>query len=149
MAHQASLHVIATAGADDIETVRALGANVVVDFRKARFEDVAHDVDAVIYLDGGETQNRSFAVLKRGGNLVSAVSQPDQGLAIKYGVTAGFFLVEVTTERLNQIASQIGSGALKTNVGLVLPLEEARTAHEMLEGIRSRPHGKIVLRVGQ
>ncbi|GLS19497.1 quinone oxidoreductase [Labrys miyagiensis] len=147
MAHQAGLHVLATAGADDLETVRGLGADVVVDFRNERFEDVTGDLDAVIDLVGGETQTRSFAVLKRGGSLVSAVSQPDQALAARHGVTAGFFLVEVTTQRLDEIAGLITAGKLKTNVGLVLPLAEARIAHEMLEGTRPRPHGKIVLRV--
>lgn len=149
MARQAGLHVIATAGTADIETVRSLGADVVVDFRTGRFEEAAREVDAVIDLIGGETQTRSFAVLKRGGALVSAVSQPDQVLAVEYGVTAGFFLVDVTTRRLDEIAALITAGKLKTNVGLVLPLEEARTAHEMLEGTKPRPHGKIVLRLGQ
>ncbi|WP_413988537.1 NADP-dependent oxidoreductase [Labrys okinawensis] len=147
MAHQASLHVIATAGSDDLETVRNLGADQAVDFRKDRFEDVVRDVDAVIDLVGGETQTRSFAVLKCGGYLVSAVSQPDQALAAQRGVTAGFFLVDVTTQRLDEIATLITAGKLKTNVGLVLPLAEARMAHEMLEGAGPRPHGKVVLRI--
>jgi NADPH:quinone reductase-like Zn-dependent oxidoreductase len=147
MARQADLHVVATAGAADIETVRSLGADVVLDYRKDRIERVEHSVDAVIDLVGGEAQMQSFAALKRGGALVSAVSQPDQTVAARYGVTAGFFLVNVTTGRLNQIADLIASGALRTNVGSVLPLKEARTAHEMLEGSKTRPQGKIVLRI--
>jgi len=144
-AKQAEARVIATAGAKDIETVRGLGADVVVDYRNRRFEDVAHDVDVVIDLVGGETQARSFAVLKRGGRLVSAVSKPDQALAAQYGVKAAFFLVEVTTMDLTRIAEMIDAGELTVNVGMVLPFADARVAHEMMEGARPNVRGKIVL----
>src|SRR5262249_51572769 len=73
-AHQAGLHVIATASGKDMAYVRGLGADEVIDFRADHFEDKAGDLDAVIDLVGGETQKRSFAVLKKGGVLVSAVS---------------------------------------------------------------------------
>jgi NADPH:quinone reductase-like Zn-dependent oxidoreductase len=146
-ARKAKLNVIATAGADDIETVRKLGADVVVDFRNQRFEDVAKDVDAVIDLVGGETQVRSFAVLKKGGRLVSAVSKPDQDLAKTNGVEAFFFLVNVTTAQLIDIASYVDGAELVTTVGEVLPLSEAIAAHEMLEGRRPHANGKIVLDV--
>lgn len=143
----AGVRVIATAGADDLGYLRCLGADTVVDYRAVRFEDVAHGVDAVIDLVGGEVQTRSFAVLKSGGRLVSAVSPPDQTKASEHGVSAVFFLVDVTTVRLTRIAELIDLGVLKTSVGAVLPLAAARTAHEMLEGARPRPRGKIVLRV--
>jgi NADPH:quinone reductase-like Zn-dependent oxidoreductase len=148
LAHRAGAHVIATAGARDLGYVRGLGADTVVDYRTARFEDVAHDVDAVLDFAGGEAQRRSFAVLRRGGTLISAVSEPDQALATQHGVTAAFFLVQVTTERLTDLAKMIEAGTLTTNVGAVLPLASARFAHEMLDGTRPRPRGKIVLRVG-
>jgi len=95
---------------------------------------------------GGDTQERSFAVLKPGGVLVSAVAAPDQQKAARHGVLALFFLVEVSSRRLEQLAALIEAGELTTSVGDVLPLGEARVAHEMLAG---RPHkrGKIVLRV--
>lgn len=147
-AHKAGLKVIATASAGDIETVQKLGADIVVD-RGQNFEDVAFEVDAVVDLVGGETQRRSFTVLKRGGKLISAVSQPDQALAETYGVEALFFLVNVTTEQLTSIAAMVDAGELVTNVGSVLPLEQAITAHEMLEGTRPHAKGKIVLTVGE
>ncbi len=59
-----------------------------------------------------------------------------------------FFLVDVTTERLERIAAAIDANRLTPSVGVVLPLAEARTAHEMLDGIRPHPRGKIILRVG-
>jgi NADPH:quinone reductase-like Zn-dependent oxidoreductase len=145
LAKSVGARVIATAGADDIGYVLGLGADIVIDYRAQRFEDVAKDVDAVIDLVGGEIQSRSFAALRRGGILVSAVSQPDQRSAEKHGVRAIFFLVEVTTMRLTRIAEMLDAGELKTKVGAVLPLSDIRLAHEMLDGVRSRPKGKIVL----
>jgi NADPH:quinone reductase-like Zn-dependent oxidoreductase len=105
------------------------------------------DADAVFDLVGGETQMRSFQVLRSGGRLISAVSEPDQDRAKHHGVTAAFFLVEVTTGRLRTIAELIDRGELKTRVGAVLPLADARDAHLMLEGRRTAPKGKIVLNV--
>jgi NADPH:quinone reductase-like Zn-dependent oxidoreductase len=149
MARQAGLRVIATANARDVEAVHGLGAHEVVDYRAARFEDTATGVDAVIDLVGGEVQARSFAVLKPGGILVSAVSKPDQESAARHGVRALFFLVNVNTAHLTQIAAMIDTGDLAVNVGTVLPLADARVAHEMLEGARSRTGGKIVLSVAE
>jgi NADPH:quinone reductase-like Zn-dependent oxidoreductase len=147
LAHQAGARVIATAGAGDIEYVRALGADVAVDYRAEKFEDAAKNLDIVVDLVGGETQTRSFAVLKRGGVLTSAVSSPNAALATELGVKANFFLVAVNTADLTRLAELIDAGQLQTNVGTILPLAGARDAHEMLEGLRPHPRGKIVLKV--
>jgi NADPH:quinone reductase-like Zn-dependent oxidoreductase len=147
LAHQAGLKVIATGSADDLQEIKNLGADQVIDHRSGRFEDQVSDINAVIDLVGGETQARSFAVMKKGGKLISAVSQPDQQLAAKHSVTAAFFLVAVTTKELDEISALVDGGSLKTNVGKVLPLSDAIMAHEMLEGTRERAKGKIVLKV--
>jgi NADPH:quinone reductase-like Zn-dependent oxidoreductase len=147
LARRAGLRSIATAGTKDIEYVRSLGADKVIDYHTQRFEDEVKDADAVLDLIGGETQMRSFQVLRPGGKLISAVSQPDQHRAKQHGVTAVFFLVRVTTERLRSIAELIDRGELKTRVGAILPLAKARDAHMMLEGVPSPPKGKIVLNV--
>ncbi len=147
LARRARLHSIATAGTKDIEYVRSLGADKVLDYYKQRFEDEVKDVDAVLDLVGGEPQMRSFQVLRPGGRLISAVSQPDQHRAESHGVSAAFFLVEVTAERLRTIAELIDRGELKTHVGAILPLADARDAHMMLEGRRLSPKGKIILSI--
>ena len=77
MARRAGIRIIATAATDDLDYVRELGADTVVDYQTQRFEDVAREVDAVLDLVGGETQACSFQVLRQGGKLISAVSQPD------------------------------------------------------------------------
>jgi NADPH:quinone reductase-like Zn-dependent oxidoreductase len=148
LARDARLQTIATAATDDISFVRDLGADTVIDYRTQRFEDEVRDVDAVIDLVGGETQNRSFQVLRRGGRLISAVSEPDRKLAEYHGVEASFFLVNVTRRYLTEIARLVDDGKLRTKVGAVLPLAEAREAHLMLERVRPQPKGKIVLAVG-
>jgi NADPH:quinone reductase-like Zn-dependent oxidoreductase len=148
LAHHRDVQTIATAGTDDISFVRNLGANTVIDYQTQRFEEQVRDADAVIDLVGGETQIRSFQVLRQGGKLISAVSRPDQHLAESHGVEAAFFLVDVTSQCLAEIAHLIDDGKLRTNVGAVLPLADAREAHFMLERMRPKPKGKIVLAVG-
>jgi NADPH:quinone reductase-like Zn-dependent oxidoreductase len=135
--------VIASVYSRDIRHVRGLGAHRVIDVQKSCFEDVVRDLDVVLDTVGGDTQARSFAVLKPGGVLVTAVSEPDKQKA-QSGVRALFFLVDVTSWYLEQIAALLDAGALRTMVGEVLPLADARIAHEMLAG---KPHkrGKIVL----
>jgi NADPH:quinone reductase-like Zn-dependent oxidoreductase len=145
LAHQAGVQIVATAAAVDIPRVRDLGANTTIDFETRHFEKEIRDVDAVIDLVGSEVQERSFEVLRRGGKLISAVAPPDQNLAQRFGIEAAFFLVQVASQRLAEIAGLIDSGKLETHVGAVLPLADARDAHLMLEHLRPQPKGKIVL----
>lgn len=146
MANQAGLRVVATAASADREYVKHLGAEKVVDYRTERFEESVAGVDVVLDTVGGDTQQRSLRVLKPGGILVSVVSPIPEATQKHYGIRAAFFYVDVTTARLNKITELFDSGKLLTDVGTVLPLEEARAAHEMLEGA---PHkrGKIVLSI--
>jgi NADPH:quinone reductase-like Zn-dependent oxidoreductase len=148
LARRAGVRTIGTAATDDLSFVRSLGAHAVIDYRKQRFEQEVQDADAVIDLVGGETQERSFQVLRRGGKLISTVSPPDQHLAQSHGIEATFFLVNVTRKYLTEIAGLVDGGELRTRVGAVLPLVDAREAHLMLERVRPQPKGKIVLTVG-
>jgi NADPH:quinone reductase-like Zn-dependent oxidoreductase len=135
LARRAGVRIIATAATDDIPFVRNLGANAVIDYRTQHFEEGVQDADAVIDLVGGETQKRSFQILRRGGKLISAVSRPDQHLAQSHGVEAAFFLVNVTSQYLAEIAGLVDGEKLRTRVGAVLPLADAREAHFMLERV--------------
>ena len=146
LASQAGLLVVATAASADLDYVRGLGAEKVVDYKKQRFEESLSGVDVVLDTVGGSTQECSLRVLKPGGILVSVVSPVPETAQHRYGVRAAYFYVDVATERLNKITELFESGKLATNVGTVLPLEQARTAHEMLGG---KPHerGKIVLNI--
>lgn len=145
LANQAGLHVIATAASRDAAYVRTLGAELVLDYKSARFEDKVSGVDIVVDTVGGETRERSINVLRPGGILVSVVS-PFPESPKPTGIRTAFFIVEVTTGRLNTLRDLFDRGKLSARVGSALPLEQARSAHEMLGGA---PHkrGKIVLRV--
>jgi NADPH:quinone reductase-like Zn-dependent oxidoreductase len=147
LAKRVGAEVIGAARSRQVDYVRGLGADQLIDAQIDRFEELARNVDVVIDTIGGETLDRSFEVLKLGGVLVSSVSMPEQEKAARHGVRGVFFLVAVTSEVLTRIADLLDSGQLTTNVGEVLSLAEARLAHEMLAG---KPHkaGKIVLAVG-
>ncbi len=146
LANQAGVHVVATAASTNLEYVRRLGAERVVDYQTERFEELVTGVDVVLDTVGGDTQRRSLRVLKPGGILVSVVSPVPETTQKRYGVRAAYFYVDVTTARLNKITELFDSGRLVTDVGTVLPLAEARIAHEMLGGARHK-RGKIVLSV--
>jgi NADPH:quinone reductase-like Zn-dependent oxidoreductase len=146
LAKRAGAVVIATASVENDSYVRRLGADGVIDYRVRRFEERVKEIDAVLDTVGGETLDRSYGVLKRGGIVVSSATQPSKEKAEHYGVRAVFFLVQVTTERLTMIGEMLDAGALQTEVGEVLWLDEVRRGHEMLEGAPHR-RGKIVIKV--
>jgi NADPH:quinone reductase-like Zn-dependent oxidoreductase len=146
LARHAALHTVATAGTSDLDYVKTLGAERVIDYRTTRFEDAVSNVDVVLDTVGGDTQQRSLRILKPGGILVSVVSKVPEEARQKFGIRAAYFYVEVTTGRLNKIAKLFDEGTLVPHVGSVLPLADARTAHEMLGGAPHKP-GKIVLEV--
>ena len=146
LARNAGLQVIATASARDADYVRSLGAGNVLDYCTARFEDDLTAVDIVLDTQGGEVRERSMSVLSPTGILVSVHSPIPDDIARRYGNRAVFFIVDVTTERLNKIRELFDAGKLHADVGTVLPLDQAKAAHEMLAGA---PHnrGKIVLKI--
>ena len=143
-AASAGFHVVAVVGSKDVEYVRTLGADDVIDYRVADFTDVVRSVDVVIDTVGGETRERAFRILKSGGILVTVVSQ--DFATPRSDVRSAFFYAEVTTARLNAISRFLESGHVIPHVGSVLPLVDVRTAHEMLAGAPHR-RGKIMLQV--
>lgn len=137
--------VYATASGDDKDYVQALGANTMIDYKTEEFEEIAQGMDVVLDTQGGETQERSWGVLKPGGLLISFSAPPDAEAAKAHGVRAHFMSVEPNAAQLGQIAGLIDEGRVQTRVGLTLPLAEARQAHERLA--QGGTHGKIVLTV--
>jgi NADPH:quinone reductase-like Zn-dependent oxidoreductase len=146
LARDAGLHVLATASARDADYVRSLGAEKVSDYRAGRFEGGLSGVDIVIDTQGGDVRERSLSVLSSTGILVSVHSPIPQDIARRYGNRAVFFIVAVSTERLDTIRKLLDGGKLRPDIGTVLPLDQAVVAHEKLAGA---PHnrGKIVLKV--
>src|SRR6478672_5446365 len=137
-------YVIGTASSKNQAFLGELGVDKAVDYQKTRFEDAVRDVDVVLDTVGGETQERSFKVLKKGGILVSLVQPPSQESATKYGVRALFYGGHASSSDLAQIAKLIDDGKVKPVVETVLPLADARRAHELSQSGHAR--GKIVLK---
>lgn len=138
--------VAATAGPDDLDFVRSLGAGTAIDYRHQRFEDLLDPVDVVVDLVGGQTLARSWDVLKPGGVLVGIAAPPDPLEAERRDARAVFFVVRPDRTGLESITRLIEDGRLTPAVDRVLPLAEGRAAYEALE--REHRRGKVVLRVG-
>ena len=129
-----------TASRSNLEFVRGLGADEVIDYRAARFEDVVRDIDVVFDTVGGETLERSWAVLKPGGTLVTIAASSERTADER--TRAAFFIVEPSRSQLEEIAWLIDSGAIHPIVGSVFPLAEARQA-----SLQKPARGKVVLQV--
>lgn len=146
LAHLAGAYVIATSSAKNHDYLRSLGADEVIDYTRARFEDSVADVDAVIDLVGGETQARSWSVIKRGGVLVSPVSAPDTEMARAYGVSGKNFATRSDGRQLAEIAALFTAGKLQLQAQ-VLPLTEVVDA--VKQSWAGHTRGKIILDVNR
>jgi NADPH:quinone reductase-like Zn-dependent oxidoreductase len=138
--------VITTVATDRVEFARTLGADVVIDYKTQRFEELAQDLDMVFDLVDGETRERSWPLLKKGGVLVSTLTDPSQQAAARYGVRALRYTVEADGRELAEILSLVASGRVKPHVQKTYPLEEAAQALNCVE--QGDSVGKIVLAVG-
>lgn len=138
-------HVIGTASGRNQDFVRNLGADEAVNYEKTRFEDVVRGVDVVLDTMGGDVQKRSWKVLKKSGILVSIISEPSGEEASAHEVRQAFVFAQPHVGQLTEIAMLVDSGKLKPIVETVLPLSQARRAHELIQAGHTR--GKIVLRV--
>ncbi len=139
--------VIATASAENQDYLKELGADVAIDYKAQRFEEVVKDVDVVLDAAGGDTQARSFGVLKKEGVLVSIVGPVAQDKANEAGIRGVNILVKPNGEQLAEIGRLIDDGKIKAVVSLELPLPEAKRAQELIESKHTR--GKIVLKLGE
>jgi len=139
--------VLATASAANAEYVRGLGADQVIDYKATRFESVAKDVDLVLDLAGGETQKRSFAVLRPGGYLVSTVQPPSQEEAAKHKVPALMMRMQASTKLLVQLAELMEARTIRTVVTKAYPLARAQDAWR--NHMSGHTRGKVVLEVAE
>ncbi|HEY7119701.1 MAG TPA: NADP-dependent oxidoreductase [Tepidisphaeraceae bacterium] len=143
LAHWAGARVLATASATHAQYVRELGADQVIDYKATPFESVAKEVDLVLDLVGGQTQQRSFAILRKGGRLISTVQPPDQDQARAHGVTAAMFSMKPSTAGLVRLGELIDDGSLRVVVSKSYPL--AHAARAWTEQMAGHTQGKIAL----
>ena len=125
--------------------VRSLGADDVIDYHAPRFEERLRDIDVVLDTIGGETRERSWGVLRKGGVLVTLVSPIPPDVAERHGVRGVFFVVSGNRTQLDNITGLVDAGKLKPVLSAVVPLARAREAFE--QGAAGRAPGKIVLQV--
>jgi NADPH:quinone reductase-like Zn-dependent oxidoreductase len=142
-AAQCGAEVMSTASADNIEFVRHLGATTVIDYKTQRFEDAAADVDVVFDLLGGDTRERSWQVLRKGGILVSTLGQPDPREAATRGVRATGYTTEPNAAQLAEIGSLVEGGKVRPFVSKTFGLDAAAAAQLYVEKEHAR--GKTVL----
>jgi NADPH:quinone reductase-like Zn-dependent oxidoreductase len=144
----AKLHgakVIGTASVH-LDFLAELGVDQAIDYATTAFEDVVSDVDVVLDLVGGETQQRSWKVLKPGGILLSTVQPPSEETALAHGVRQRFIdSAPPIGKTLTEVAKMVDSGQLKPHVSTILPLQDIRKAHEIIEARHT--NGKLVLQV--
>jgi NADPH:quinone reductase-like Zn-dependent oxidoreductase len=145
LAKEKGAHVIATASGRNEEFVRELGADEFIDYTKQNFEEVVKDVDVVFDAVGGDTFERGFQTLKKGGFLVTSVEFPSEEKAREFGVRAARVYCKPNAEQLAAISELVGAGRLNAHVATVLPLVEVKKALELSESRHTR--GKIVLQV--
>jgi NADPH:quinone reductase-like Zn-dependent oxidoreductase len=156
LARWTGAHIIGTASEHNSSFLKDLGVNDVIDYKKTSFEDRVHDADVVFDTVGGKTLERSWRVLRKGGKLVSVVSQDlpttfDKLQAYfkekgdSYGIDATWFILHPSRDQLIRIGELIDSGRVKPVVDTILPLSQASQAYEGAKGVHK--HGKIVLRV--
>ena len=139
-------YVIGTASERNHAFLRELGADEAIDYNKTRFEDAVKGVDVVLDTMAGETRQRSWQTLKRGGILVTILGQASAEEAAKHGVRQAGVFVQPNQAELRELAGLADSGKLRALVEAVLPLQEAARAQEMNKTGHTR--GKIVLEVG-
>ncbi len=133
LAKHIGAHVATTATGRGLDYVKDLGADQIIDYKTAKFEETLKDYDAVFDMVGGEVCTKSFTVLKNGGVLVSMAGQPDVALAEKYNVTAVALMTSTTNEGLSKLAELIDNGVVKVNVDKIFDLshiDEAFTTRE-------------------
>jgi NADPH:quinone reductase-like Zn-dependent oxidoreductase len=135
--------VLTTVSTDNVEFARKLGADVVIDYKTQRFEDHAQDLDMVFDLIDGETRARSWRLLKRGGILVSTLTEPSQETARQRGVRATRYTVEPNGSELTEMVELVASGKVKPHVQKTFQLDEAASAMAVVE--KGSSVGKIVL----
>ncbi|WP_326732656.1 NADP-dependent oxidoreductase [Streptomyces phaeochromogenes] len=170
LAKQLGAYVATTTSTPNVDLVKRLGADVVVDYKKQAFEAVLRDYDVVLDSLGGETLKKSLDVLKPGGKVISVAGPPDAAFGRELGanpairlvmsalslrirraarrrnVTYSFLFMKASGDQLRELTPLIETGKIRPVVDTVFPFESAREALEYVEAGRPKA-GKVVVRM--
>lgn len=138
-------YVIGTTSTVNVDLVKSLGADEVINYKSQNFSAVVKDIDVVFDTLGGETQEKSWKVLKENGIMVSVVKQPNPDTAKKYKVRQGFVFIKPDAVILTELAKMIDDGKIKPVVGTVFTLDEIKKAHDLSQSGRAK--GKIIIKI--
>jgi NADPH:quinone reductase-like Zn-dependent oxidoreductase len=144
LAAQFGADVTGTTLGPDVDTVRSLGAHRVIDVSTEEFDDHPASYDVVIDTVGGETLERSYAVLRRGGRLVTLSIPPSDERCAELGIIGLFFIVSPDRDELTRLAALVDRSELTVHIAATYPLADARAAYESGSTF-DRPPGKTVL----
>jgi NADPH:quinone reductase-like Zn-dependent oxidoreductase len=138
--------VIATASAEKVDFVRSLGADEVIDYRKADFVEAAHDIDLALETVGGDHAVDTARTLKPGGILISLLNVSDAATreAKARGIRVERISVRPDRDGLFELSRLVEAGKLKVHVEKTFALDQAGAAHAFLA---SKPKGKVVLTI--
>jgi NADPH:quinone reductase-like Zn-dependent oxidoreductase len=163
--------VATTTSTANVDWVKDLGADIVIDYRKDEFEAMLRDYDVVLDTLGGEVLEKSFQVLKPGGKLVSISGPPDPEFAKDMGlawilrqvmrllsyrirrraklrrVSYSFHFMKPSGDQLREIAALIDSGTIRPMLDQVLPFESTKEALAYVESGRAK--GKVIVKMGE
>lgn len=138
-------YVATTTSAKNADLVQSLGADLVIDYKTQKFEEVLSDYDLVLDMLGGEAMDNSFKILKKGGALISIKGQDTDGLAEKYGVRFEWFFMSPDGKMLAELGALISDGTVKPVIDSVFTMDQASAAYDKLA--TGRAVGKIVIAV--
>ncbi len=144
LARSRGAHVTATVSARNLEFARELGANRVVDYQAAPFEESVKDIDIVFDTVGGDTLRRSWGVLNSNGRMITIAAGgevPDER------TKAAFFIVEPNREQLVEIARLLDAGEIRPLVDTTLPLSNAADAFSGT--VHRTGRGRVVVTVAE
>jgi len=147
MAKSVGAYVIGTATGKDIQTVKSMGANEVIDYTTTDYANSLKDIDLAIDLVGGTAYDGLWKILKKGGTLLSTTMQPSPEKAKEYGVHASFVFTTPDKTVLEKISEMVNEGKLIPAVGITLPLSEAVRAHQLMDS--HAVSGKIILEMNR
>jgi NADPH:quinone reductase-like Zn-dependent oxidoreductase len=137
--------VIGTATGEDTGYLKSIGVDEVIDYKRERFEDKVRDVDAVIDLVGGDTLDRSYRIVKRGGVLITTVGAIDENKAKSAGIKAERIVMKRNSADLTELAQLVAEGTVKPRMDQTLSLNQAKEAQELSE--KGKTEGKVILKV--
>lgn len=138
-------YVAVTVSEKDKEFVKQLGADEIIDYKNQKFEEMLKDYDAVYDTIGGETLEKSFSILKKGGVLASMKGQPNPELAVRFGVTGIAINTKTNDERLKRLTQLVESGKVKPHIDKIFEMDQIKEAFTYKN--TAHPKGKVVVKI--